>query len=174
MRKNLFCGPILLGLAVILFSWGIEHAGAKTAPSASLFGRVSSPEEGPMEGVLVSAKKEGSTVTITVVSDAQGRYSFPRMKLDAGRYALHIRAVGYDLDDPGPVELTAQKTVQMDLKLRKAQDLARQLHLDRFEEIIAVGALYRPGPMDMIPSFINRKHGRDPIEYDHPWMEEIL
>jgi len=54
------------------------------------------------------------------------------------------------------------------------QDLARQLHLDKFEEIIAVGALYRPGPMDMIPSFINRKHGREPIEYDHPWMEDIL
>jgi len=54
------------------------------------------------------------------------------------------------------------------------QDLARNLHLDRFEEIIAVGALYRPGPMDMIPSFINRKHGREPIESDHPSMKEIL
>ncbi len=54
------------------------------------------------------------------------------------------------------------------------QDLAKHLHLDKFEEIIAVGALYRPGPMDMIPSFINRKHGREPIEYDHPWMKEIL
>ncbi len=54
------------------------------------------------------------------------------------------------------------------------QDLSRQLHLDKFEEIIAVGALYRPGPMDMIPSYINRKHGREPIEYDHPWMKEIL
>lgn len=54
------------------------------------------------------------------------------------------------------------------------QDLARNLHLDKFEEIIAVGALYRPGPMDMIPSFINRKHGREPIEYDHEWMKDIL
>jgi len=54
------------------------------------------------------------------------------------------------------------------------QDLARQLHLDKFEEIIAVGALYRPGPMDMIPSFINRKHGREEIENDHPWMKDIL
>ena len=54
------------------------------------------------------------------------------------------------------------------------QDLARNLHLDKFEEIIAVGALYRPGPMDMIPSFIQRKHGREPIEYDHPWMKDIL
>ena len=41
------------------------------------------------------------------------------------------------------------------------RDLARQLHIDKFEEIIAVGALYRPGPMEMIPSFISRKHGRE-------------
>jgi DNA polymerase-3 subunit alpha len=54
------------------------------------------------------------------------------------------------------------------------QDLAKQLHIDVFEEIIAVGALYRPGPMDMIPSYINRKHGREPIEIDHPLMKEIL
>ncbi|HEV7736713.1 MAG TPA: DNA polymerase III subunit alpha, partial [Chlamydiales bacterium] len=54
------------------------------------------------------------------------------------------------------------------------QDLAKQLHIDSFEEIIAVGALYRPGPMDMIPSFCNRKHGREEIEIDHPLMKEIL
>lgn len=54
------------------------------------------------------------------------------------------------------------------------QELARQLQPDKFEEIIAIGALYRPGPMDMIPSFINRKHGREPIEYDHPWVASIL
>lgn len=54
------------------------------------------------------------------------------------------------------------------------QDLARGLHLDRFEEIIAIVSLYRPGPMDMIPSFIARKLGKEPIENDHPWLEEIL
>lgn len=54
------------------------------------------------------------------------------------------------------------------------QELARQLLPDKFEEIIAIGALYRPGPMDMIPSFINRKHGRESIEYDHPWTRPIL
>ena len=54
------------------------------------------------------------------------------------------------------------------------QDLAKQLHIDKFEEIIAVGALYRPGPMEMIPSFINRKHKREVIEIDHPLMEDIL
>ncbi len=54
------------------------------------------------------------------------------------------------------------------------QELAKQLHLDKFEEIIAVVALYRPGPMDMIPSYIARKHGKEAIESEHPWMEEIL
>ncbi len=54
------------------------------------------------------------------------------------------------------------------------QDLAKQLHIDKFEEIIAVGALYRPGPMEMIPSFINRKHKREAIENDHPLMKDVL
>ncbi|MBT7461837.1 MAG: DNA polymerase III subunit alpha, partial [Waddliaceae bacterium] len=54
------------------------------------------------------------------------------------------------------------------------RDLARNLHLDKFEEIIAMVSLYRPGPMDMIPSYVNRKHGREEIEYDHPWLEDIL
>ncbi|MCB1116406.1 MAG: DNA polymerase III subunit alpha, partial [Chlamydiia bacterium] len=48
------------------------------------------------------------------------------------------------------------------------------LHIDTFEEIIAVNALYRPGPMEMIPSFINRKHGRENIEVDHPLMEDVI
>ena len=61
-----------------------------------LTGQVSSAEEGAMEGVLVSAKKSGSTWTTTVVSDAQGRYRFPRTKLDSGQYALAVRAIGYD------------------------------------------------------------------------------
>jgi DNA polymerase-3 subunit alpha len=54
------------------------------------------------------------------------------------------------------------------------QDLAKQLHIDKFEEVIAVVALYRPGPMEMIPSYINRKHGREAIEIDHPLMKDVL
>jgi len=80
-----------------------------------------------MEGVLVSAKKAGSTVTVTVVSDAQGRYSFPRARLEPGRYALRMRAVGYEMDDMGPVEITGEKTAQLDLKLHKTHDLSSQL-----------------------------------------------
>lgn len=43
-----------------------------------------------------------------------------------------------------------------------------------FEDLIAMNALYRPGPMDYIPDFIDRKHGRKPIEYDIPIMEKYL
>ena len=50
----------------------------------------------------------------------------------------------------------------------------RQLQPDKFEEIIAVVALFRPGPMDNIPSFCNRKHGREKIEYLHPLLEDVL
>ena len=51
-----------------------------------------------MEGVLVSAQKDGSTIRITVVTDAQGRYAFPAAKLEPGSYQIAIRAVGYELD----------------------------------------------------------------------------
>src|SRR5207249_2087685 len=81
----------------------------------------------PMEGVLVSARQEASTVTITVVSDEQGRYSFPAAKVAPGRYALRIRAVGYDLDGPNAVEVGADKTANADLRLRKAKNIASQL-----------------------------------------------
>ena len=59
-----------------------------------------------MEGVLVSAKRDGSTITTTVVSDVQGRYNFPRSKLESGRYSLRIRAVGYEWEGSQSVEVT--------------------------------------------------------------------
>src|SRR5207249_9830287 len=83
-------------------------------------------EEGAMEAVLVSAKRAGATVTITVVSDAQGRYGFPSGKLEPGRYSIRIRAVGYDLEGPGAVDITAQSAT-LDLKLKRTSDLAAQL-----------------------------------------------
>ena len=77
-----------VGLAFALAGAGLLPAGAQTP--AALTGPVTSGEEGPMEGVLVSAKKAGSTVTITVVSDAQGNYSFPAAKLEPGQSSLRI------------------------------------------------------------------------------------
>ena len=97
------------------------------ASAVALTGQVMSREEGPMEGVLVSAKRADSTITITVVSDAHGRYTFPRAKLEPGSYLLKIRAAGYDLNDPGFVDITSHRTTHLDLKLRKTQDLGAQL-----------------------------------------------
>jgi DNA polymerase-3 subunit alpha len=81
-----------------------------------------------------------------------------------------------DLEDAPTFNLLNQgKTLGVfQLESGGMQELSKQLHIDNFEEIIAVGALYRPGPMDMIPSFINRKHGKEKIEIEHPFMKDIL
>jgi virginiamycin B lyase len=124
-------GHVLLSfvatLALALIQAGSDSSRANAQTPVALTGQVTSAEEGAMEGVLVSAKKSGSTITITVVSDAQGRYSFPAGKLAPGQYALRIRAVGYDLDNSKSVEVAAQKTTTHDLKLRKTEDLVAQL-----------------------------------------------
>ena len=80
--------------------------GANSA-AAALAGQVASTEEGPMEGVIVSAKKDGSTITVSVITNAQGRYSFPAARLEPGRYSLQIRAVGYDLEGPKSADIAA-------------------------------------------------------------------
>jgi virginiamycin B lyase len=95
-------------------------------PGPALAGHVSSAAEGPMEGVLVSARKEGSPITITVVTDASGRYSFPAARLSAGHYSLGIRAVGYELDAQQTADVSGALTTA-DLKLVPAKDLAAQL-----------------------------------------------
>src|ERR1700730_17353787 len=83
---------------------------AQASSPAALRGVVSSQQEGVMEGVVVSARREGANFTVSVVSDAQGKYSFPRTHLEPGKYALTIRAVGYDLIDSGTVEIEEGKT----------------------------------------------------------------
>jgi len=50
----------------------------------------------------------------------------------------------------------------------------KELKPNNIEDLIAMNALYRPGPMDYIPLFINRKQGREKTEYPHPWLEELL
>jgi streptogramin lyase len=117
-RTSIVVAATLLGVAILYACSTLPPA-----ESAALGGTVTSAEEGPMEGVLVSARGAGSTVTVTVVSDRQGRYRFPDGKLAPGRYALKIRAVGYDLDQAATVDVPAR----LDLRLRKAVDLAAQL-----------------------------------------------
>ncbi|WP_417457165.1 DNA polymerase III subunit alpha [Kordiimonas sp.] len=54
------------------------------------------------------------------------------------------------------------------------RSVLKGLRPDKFEDIIAIVALYRPGPMDNIPTYVNRKHGREQVEYPHPILEDIL
>ena len=72
---------------------------ANPAAAEPLTDTVSSQKEGSMEGVLVSAKKQSGTISVAVVSNAEGRYNFPGDRLSAGTYDISIRAVGYTLPD---------------------------------------------------------------------------
>jgi streptogramin lyase len=97
------------------------------AQTAALSGRVTSAKEGVMEGVVVSAKKLGSTVTISVATDDQGRFSFPATRLEPGQYALATRAVGYDLEGPKTAEVVAGQTASVEIKLAPTKNLPKQM-----------------------------------------------
>src|SRR5580693_3568986 len=127
MRMRVLLLAVTASLGVILFQAALNRANAEGQVPAALMGQVSSEEEGPMEGVVVSAKKEGSTITVSVISDKQGHYSFPANRLGPGHYSLRIRAVGYDLDGLGGADVAAQKATTVDLKLRKAKNIVPQL-----------------------------------------------
>ena len=57
---------------------------------------------------------------------------------------------------------------------RGMQGMLKEARPSRLEDLIALNALYRPGPMDLIPTFVNRKHGKEPVEYPHPLVEPVL
>jgi len=104
----------------------VPGGGAAQTALPALTGKVTAGPDA-LEGVLVSAKRGGSTITVTVVSDKDGRYSFPAARLEPGQYSLRIRAAGYELDNVGPVEIAADKAATSDLSLHKTADLASQL-----------------------------------------------
>jgi virginiamycin B lyase len=116
---------------LLLTSCGLAGLLLATAAQAqngvALTGKVTSAQEPTMEGVLVSAKLDGSTVTTTVVSNAQGVYSFPADKLAPGHYTISTRAVGYKLDGPKAADVTAATAATADLTLNKTNALANQL-----------------------------------------------
>ncbi|MCH8168367.1 MAG: DNA polymerase III subunit alpha, partial [Proteobacteria bacterium] len=80
------------------------------------------------------------------------------------------------LDDAGTYDMLARGDTVGVFQLESSgmRDVIKRLKADRFEDIIAVVALFRPGPMDNIPSFIARKHGEEAIDYLYPTLEGIL
>ena len=97
------------------------------AQTSALTGRVTSAKEGAMEGVVVSAKKLGSTVTISVATDDQGRLSFPATRLEPAQYALATRAIGYDLEGPKTADVVAGQTASVEIKLAPTKNLPKQM-----------------------------------------------
>ena len=80
------------------------------------------------------------------------------------------------LDDAQTYRLfaVANTTAVVQFESRGMRDLLKLARPDRFEDIIALVALYRPGPMDLIPEFCDRKHGRKAAEYPDPRVEQVL
>jgi streptogramin lyase len=116
---------LMAGAAVMLFQATPQVAHAQG--QAALTGQVTSDAEGAMEGVVVTAHKDGSAVQTSVTTDAQGHYTFPGNRLEPGHYSLAIRAVGYDLNAPAATDLAGDKATNVDLKLVKTKNLAHQL-----------------------------------------------
>ena len=134
MKKTVFAAFLL---AIVVLSGVVAvrvslEAQQTPAGAAALTGTVRSMKEGPMEGVLVSAKRAGSTITTTVVTNAQGVYSFPRTRLEAGQYNVSIRAVGYVLDgtaSKASASVAAGNATQLNLNLRESNPLELSLQL---------------------------------------------
>ncbi|MCO5117087.1 MAG: DNA polymerase III subunit alpha [Burkholderiaceae bacterium] len=80
------------------------------------------------------------------------------------------------LDDKATYELFQQGRTEavFQFESRGMQGMLRDARPTRLEDLIALNALYRPGPMDLIPSFVARKHGREPVEYPHPLVADML
>jgi DNA polymerase III subunit alpha len=99
----------------------------------------------------------------------------------AVEFVKHGRGIDVDLpalplDDKKSYELLARADTVGVFQLESTgmRESLRRLRPDRFEDIIAMVALYRPGPMDNIPTYINRKHGEEPVDYLHPMLKGIL
>ncbi len=107
---------------------------AQTHSPAALTGTVSSAEEGKMEGIVVSAKRPGSTIMVSVSTNAQGQYSFPPGRLVAGVYDITIRAVGYTLK-PTAATIESGGSTQLDLRLAKAAPDVLALQMSNSEWI---------------------------------------
>lgn len=114
-------------LALVINVGCVIAARAQKPAQAAIAGRVTSDAEGAMEGVLVRAKGQGKTISVTVVTGHDGRYSFPASRLAPGKYDIDIRAVGYDLASPVSVEAAAGVSRNTDLKLVKTKDPIPQL-----------------------------------------------
>jgi DNA polymerase-3 subunit alpha len=106
--------------------------------------------------------------TLTIIKDA--------LRLIKQNHGVDIEIDYIPLDDLKTFELYQRGDTNGTFQFESdgMQMYLRELRPDQFEDLIAMNALYRPGPMEYIPNFISRKHGREPVSYDLPDMEEYL
>ena len=127
MLKKLFQATAIVTSLIMLPQFASSWLSAQSGGAVALSGRVSSTAEGDMEGVVVSARRDGANHTVSVVSDASGVYRFPPTHLEPGVYTITTRAVGFDLVDPGPVTVASGTATTADLELRETANLGLQL-----------------------------------------------
>ena len=106
--------------------------------------------------------------TLTIIRDA--------LRMIDANHGIQIDIDGIPLDDPKTYALYQRAETNGTFQFESAgmQKYLRELKADQFGDLIAMNALYRPGPLEYIPNFIKRKHGLEPIVYDLPEMEEYL
>ncbi len=106
--------------------------------------------------------------TLSIIKDAVANVKATR--------GIDVDIDAIDIEDPATYRLYCEGRTAGTFQFESAgmQKYLRELKPSTFEDLIAMNALYRPGPMDYIPDFIDRKHGRKPIEYDIPIMEKYL
>ncbi|MBK8920450.1 MAG: DNA polymerase III subunit alpha [Saprospirales bacterium] len=106
--------------------------------------------------------------TLTIIRDA--------LRLIEQNHGLQIDIDAIPLDDRKTYELYQAGATNGTFQFESAgmQKYLRELKPDKFDDLIAMNALYRPGPLEYIPNYIARKHGREQVTYDLPEMEEYL
>ena len=131
---------------------------------------------------VISTQYEGSVIEETglIKMDFLGLKTLSIIK-EALANIKKTRGIDLDiekipLDDPETFKLycDGRTTSTFQFESVGMQNSLRDLKPSKFEDLIAMNALYRPGPMDYIPSFVKRKHGEEPITYDIPIMEKYL
>ncbi len=134
------------------------------------------------EGKLLVTQYEGSVIEETglIKMDFLGLKTLSIIKTAVANIKAHtgkdVDPDKIDIDDELTYKLYASGRTIGTFQFESAgmQKYLRELQPSKFEDLIAMNALYRPGPMDYIPEFIARKHGRSPIVYDLPGMERYL
>jgi DNA polymerase-3 subunit alpha len=158
---------------------GVHAAGIIIAPE-DLTGLI--PVATAKDSDLLVTQYEGSVIedagvikmdflglkTLTIIRDA--------LRLIKENHGVEIDIDTIPLADTATYELYQRAETNATFQFESAgmQKYLRDLKPDKFEDLIAMNALYRPGPLEYIPDFIRRKHGIDPVVYDLPEMEEYL